>query len=63
LFADRSIEVPKIDEEEEEGERKDKDKEKDQDSLKASIKSKKAFSIAINDKTMPSALRNLSRLA
>lgn len=31
--------------------------------MKANIKSKKAFSMAINDKTMPPAIKRLSRTA
>lgn len=55
--------MPKIDEEEEEQEQKEGEKEKDGDSLKTSIKSKKAFSMAINDRTMPPAIKRLSRTA
>lgn len=44
--------------------RKDKKENKgDADSLKANIKSKKAFSMAINDKTMPPAISRLSNAA
>jgi hypothetical protein len=65
LFADRGAEVAKLvdDEEESEGSKGEKDSNKDQDSLKTNIKSKKAFSMAINDKTMPPAIRRLSRTA
>ena len=49
LFADKGSDLPKLDEEEEQYEKKGSDKDKDQDSLKANIKSKKAFSMAIND--------------
>jgi hypothetical protein len=64
LFSDKSGEVTKIDEGEEEEEGvKGEEKEKDGDSLKTSIKSKKAFSMAINDKTMPPAIKRLSRTA
>jgi hypothetical protein len=48
-------------EEEEMEQRNDKkDKNNDADSLKANIKSKKAFSMAINDRTMPPAISRLS---
>ena len=40
--------------------KKEVEKDKDGDQLKANIKSKKAFSIAINDKTMPPAIKRLS---
>lgn len=63
LFSDKSGEIPKLDEEEEEQEQKEGEKEKDGDSLKTSIKSKKAFSMAINDRTMPPAIKRLSRTA
>ena len=51
--------------EEEEGHsgKESNDKHNDSDSLKANIKSKKAFSMAINDKTMPPAIKRLSTLA
>jgi hypothetical protein len=42
---------------------KKKVKDKDSDNLKTNIKSKKAFSMAINDKTMPPAIKRLSRTA
>lgn len=42
----------------------DGEKEKNKnDSFKNSIKSRKAFSMAINDKTMPSSILRLSRVA
>ncbi len=67
LFSDRGGEIEKIDgenEDEEEGSRNEKsEKNNDGDSLKASIKSKKAFSMAINDKTMPPAIKRLSTTA
>jgi hypothetical protein len=67
LFSDRGGDIDKIvgDGEEEEGETREKssDKNNENDSLKASIKSKKAFSMAINDKTMPPAIRKLSSMA
>lgn len=67
LFSDRGNEIEKIDgenEDEEEGTRNEKsEKNNDGDSLKASIKSKKAFSMAINDKTMPPAIKRLSTTA
>jgi len=47
--------------EEEEGEKEGK--EKDHDTLKSNIKSKKAFSMAINDKTMPIPIKLVSRFA
>jgi hypothetical protein len=65
LFSDRGGEIEKIDEnEDEEGLVKDSsDKGGEGDALKASIKSKKAFSMAINDKTMPPAIKRLSTTA
>ena len=67
LFSDRGGEIEKIEgenEDDEEGSRKDSsDKNNDGDSLKSSIKSKKAFSMAINDKTMPPAIKRLSSTA
>lgn len=63
LFSDRAGEIQKIEDEEEEEVRRGKSSEKDSDQLKASIKSKKAFSLAINDKTMPPAIKRLSRVA
>lgn len=63
LFSAKNGEMPKIDEEEEELEQKEGEKEKDGDSMKTSIKSKKAFSMAINDRTMPPAIKRLSRTA
>jgi hypothetical protein len=35
----------------------------DSEQLKANIKSKKAFSLAINDKTMPPSIQRLNRMA
>jgi hypothetical protein len=69
LFSDRGAEIDKIEGENEDGEEaaasgKDgSDKGGEADSLKASIKSKKAFSMAINDKTMPPAIKKLSTMA
>eukprot|EP00347_Sterkiella_histriomuscorum_P000937 403373955 len=63
LFSDRTAEIQKIDEEEEEHEKKEKNSDRDTDQLKANIKSKKAFSLAINDKTMPSSIKRLSTSA
>lgn len=67
LFSDRGGEIEKIEgenEDEEGGNQKDSsEKNNDGDSLKASIKSKKAFSMAINDKTMPPAIKRLSSTA
>ncbi len=68
LFSDRGGEIEKLDgdneDEEEGGGRNEKsEKNNDGDSLKSSIKSKKAFSIAINDKTMPPAIKRLSTTA
>ena len=65
LFSQRSSEKMNGDydmedsQKEEEGE-KEKNK---NDSFKNSIKSRKAFSMAINDKTMPSSILRLSRVA
>ena len=50
-------------EDEEQSTRESSEKSNDSDSLKASIKSKKAFSMAINDKTMPPAIKRLSTMA
>jgi hypothetical protein len=63
LFSDRAAEIQKIEEEEEEQDHKEKNSDKDGDQLKANIKSKKAFSMAINDKTMPPAIKRLSTTA
>lgn len=66
LFSDRGAEMEKIegDGDEDESHGKDSsDKNSDTDSLKANIKSKKAFSMAINDKTMPPAIKKLSTFA
>ena len=67
LFSDRGGEIDKIDgenEDEEAHSSKDtSDKSGEADSLKASIKSQKAFSMAINDKTMPPAIKRLSTMA
>ncbi len=65
LFSDRGGEIEKIDDaDDEEGLIKDSsEKSGESDSLKASIKSKKAFSMAINDKTMPPAIKRLSTTA
>ena len=41
----------------------EKDKNKGNDSLRNTIKSRKAFSMAINDKSMPSSILRLSRTA
>lgn len=64
MFSDRGGDIDKMEgehEEEEHETRKDSAKENnDSDSLKASIKSKKAFSMAINDRTMPPAIKRLS---
>ena len=51
------------DEDENTGGKDSSDKSSDGDSLKANIKSKKAFSMAINDKTMPPAIKRLSTTA
>jgi len=63
LFADRATELPKIQEEEEEYEQNEGDKDKEEDQTKANIKSKKAFSMAINDKTMPPPIKRLFRFS
>jgi hypothetical protein len=64
LFSDRSAEIQKIEEEDEESEQvRDKASDKENEQLKASIKSKKAFSMAINDKTMPPSIKRLSYAA
>jgi hypothetical protein len=57
--------MQKLEDDEEEGEfvRGDKGSDKDADHLKATIKSKKAFSVAINDKTMPASIKRLSYVA
>lgn len=52
---------------EEEDDHKDENQEKEKGSknenLRNNIKSRKAFSMAINDKTMPSSILRLSRIA
>ena len=67
LFSDRGAEIEKLDgdgEEEETHSTKDtSEKGGESDALKANIKSKKAFSMAINDKTMPPAIKRLSTTA
>ena len=67
LFSDRGGEMEKIegegDEDDNQGGKDSSDKGGDGDSLKANIKSKKAFSMAINDKTMPPAIKRLSTTA
>lgn len=67
LFSERGGEIEKMEGENEEEEghsgKESNDKHNDSDSLKANIKSKKAFSMAINDKTMPPAIKRLSTLA
>jgi hypothetical protein len=64
LFSDRGGEIEKIEDgEEEESGGKDSGEKGEGDALKASIKSKKAFSMAINDKTMPPAIKKLSTTA
>lgn len=59
------MEKPEGEDEEDESEGKnDKaDRSSDSDALKANIKSKKAFSMAINDRTMPPAIQRLSTAA
>ena len=52
-----------MEEEEEEHEGTEQDRDKEGDQLKSNIKSKKAFSMAINDRTMPPAINRLSRTA
>jgi hypothetical protein len=67
LFSDRGGDIEKVDndenEEEGDGAGDSKDRSADANSLKATIKSKKAFSMAINDKTMPPAIKRLSTAA
>jgi len=67
LFSERGSEIDKVDgetEDEDQGSsEKSSERSGDSEGLKASIKSKKAFSIAINDKTMPPAIKRLSTLA
>lgn len=66
LFSDRGGDIDKVGNEDEEHEEKQKDsqdKSGDGDALKTNIKSKKAFSMAINDKTMPPAIKRLSTAA
>jgi hypothetical protein len=64
LFSDRGGEIEKIDEgDEDDGTGEKIEKSGEGDALKASIKSKKAFSMAINDKTMPPAIKRLSTTA
>jgi hypothetical protein len=66
LFSDRGGDIDKVeaDEEQEESQtRQSSSKNDDTDSLKANIKSKKAFSMAINDKNMPPPIKRLSQTA
>ena len=67
MFSDRGGEIEKIegegDEDEGQSGKESSEKGGDSDALKASIKSKKAFSMAINDKTMPPAIKRLSSMA
>lgn len=67
MFSDRGGDIEKVEGEEEDDEGKNEkgssDKSGDSDSLKANIKSKKAFSMAINDRNMPPALMRLSKVA
>lgn len=66
LFSDRGGDIDKVeadDEQEEHQTRESSEKNNDGDSLKANIKSKKAFSMAINDKNMPPAIKRLSQTA
>jgi len=44
-------------------EESERDKNKNNDSMKNSIKSRKAFQMAINDKSVPPAIQRLSRIA
>ena len=64
MFSERGAEIEKIEgDHEEEEHRSAKDSAKDgndSESLKATIKSKKAFSMAISDKTMPPSIKKLS---
>lgn len=63
LFSDRGADIDKVEADEEQEEshaREAKGESNDGDSLKANIKSKKAFSMAINDKNMPPAIKRLS---
>ena len=56
--------MPKLDDEEENEEvTKVNDGEKGLEDSKANIKSKKAFSMAINDRTMPPSIKRLNRTA
>lgn len=66
LFGDRGGDIDKVDNEDEHEEERAKEtneKSNENDSLKANIKSKKAFSMAINDKNMPPAIKKLSTTA
>lgn len=67
LFSDSGSHVDKVEgetEDEDQGSsEKSSEKSRDSDGLKAAISSKKAFAIAINDKTMPPAIKRLSIFA
>ena len=64
LFAGRSSERVDMDEDQEKDEESEREKrEKNNDSFKNSIKSRKAFQMAINDRSVPPAIQRLSRIA
>lgn len=66
LFGDRGGDIEKVHDDEDEDAgvvEKSSEKSAESDALKANIKSKKAFSMAINDKTMPPAIKRLSTAA
>lgn len=65
LFNHRGEDADKVENEDDEEElhRESSDKGGDSDAIKANIKSKKAFSMAINDKTMPPAIKRMSTAA
>ena len=63
LFHGRSDEAAHLQQEDEEDTEGKEDKNKEAEQFKSSIKSKKAFSLAINDKTMPSSIKHLSNSA
>jgi hypothetical protein len=63
LFAGRSKDRVELDEDHDMKDDDDRDKSSRGDSMKNSIKSRKAFSMAINDKSVPPAIKRLSRTA
>lgn len=64
LFAGRSAEAVEEEKEEDDQEReKSRNRNRDGDYLKNAVKSRKAFQMALKDKTMPPAIKRLNRIA